>query len=244
MDLAQIAAEFQHHIFIDIETVAQYPRYENVSSPLQQHWLHKVQFLREFKEGIATVDELYEEKAGIYAEFGRIVCIGIGRLVYENDQLILNQKSIHYDDERQILIEFNKIIYQRSQLGKIIFVGHNIKEFDLPYICRRMIILGLPLPDVLQLSQKKPWEIPHQDTLELWKFGDYKHYVSLDLLANIFGLPSSKQEICGSDVGRVYWKDNNAKIICEYCLSDVYTTSLVYLHLKGYHPLSLSSHII
>lgn len=243
MELAQIASEFQHYIFIDIETVAQSKSLVDIPAPLQQHWLHKVQFLKEFKEGIADGATLYEQRAGIYAEFGKVVCIGLGRLVYEDDELILNQKSIQSDDEVALLTAFVKIVQQRSQLGKVVFVGHNIKEFDLPYICRRLLIHQLPIPEALQLAGKKPWEIPHQDTLELWKFGDYKHYISLDLLANILHIPSSKETISGADVGKVYWIDQNLSAISEYCLRDVYTTSLVYLHLKGYHQVALSSRI-
>lgn len=243
MELAQIASEFQHYIFIDIETVAQSKSLDEIPAPLQQHWLHKVQFLREFKEGLRDGATLYEEKAGIYAEFGKIVCIGLSRIVYENGELILNQKAIQSHDEVELLTAFLKIVQQRSQLGKVVFVGHNIKEFDLPYICRRLLVHQMPIPEVLQLAGKKPWEIPHQDTLELWKFGDYKHYISLDLLAHILQIPSSKESICGADVGKVYWVDQDLSAISEYCLRDVYTTSLVYLHLKGYHQVALSSRI-
>lgn len=239
MELAQIASEFQHYIFIDIETVAQSKSLDEIPAPLQQHWLHKVQFLKEFKEGLSDGATLYQEKAGIYAEFGKIVCIGLGRFVYEHGELVLHQKALQSDDEVALLESFLKIVAHR----KVVFVGHNIKEFDLPYLCRRLLVHQMPIPEALQLAGKKPWEIPHQDTLELWKFGDYKHYISLDLLAHILHIPSSKESICGADVGKVYWIDQNLAAISEYCLRDVYTTSLVYLHLKGYHQVALSSRI-
>jgi uncharacterized protein YprB with RNaseH-like and TPR domain len=111
--------------------------------------------------------------------------------------------------------------------------AHNGKEFDYPYLIRRILINGLEVPSILNLSGKKPWEVNHIDTMELWKFGDYKHYTSLELLATVFGISSPKDDINGSDVGRVYWQENDLQRIVKYCQKDVVTIVNLLLRFKG-----------
>ncbi len=224
---------FHKILIIDIETVPGKRNWNEVSEPLQKHWKHKSGLLSLSEEEAHDPAMSYAQRAGIYAEFGKIVCIGLGAIVQKGDTHILRMKALKNDNEIILLNDFCEIInnLNRQQRG-IIFCGHNIKEFDLPYICRRLLIHGIPLPACLQLSGKKPWEILHEDTLELWRFGDYKHYSSLDLLANCLDVPSSKTTMDGSQVANAYWVENRLDDIANYCLQDIYTTTMVYLRLK------------
>lgn len=216
-------------LFIDIETVSEYKSLEEVEEAKQKLWEHKAKFLANNNE---TSSELYESRASIYAEFGKIICIGFGYFKNENEQLIFKVKAFEENDEKALLQSFHTMIMQYfNDSRKYVFCGHNIKEFDLPYICRRMLIHGLPVPDVMETRNKKAYEIAHIDTMQLWKFGDYKNFTSLDLLANVLQVPSSKNDISGADVGSVYWLENNIKRIVEYCQRDVVTTARVYQRL-------------
>jgi DNA polymerase elongation subunit (family B) len=215
-------------LFLDIETVSGMPEYSELSEPFQKLWkLKSRQILRNYDEEIEDdeANALYSDKAGIFAEFGKIVCISVGIVVRDPDtkQLNLRLKSFANDDEAQLLQDFSQLVDQYyNNPNKHYFCGHNIREFDIPYLCRRLIINQLPLPRSLNIAGKKPWETKHLlDTLELWKFGDYKHYTSLHLLTNVFGISSPKEDIDGSEVGSVYWKENDLGRIAEYCEKDV-----------------------
>jgi len=236
-------ADFFEHLndilFLDIETISGAENLESLPLRMQEEWKKKALQLQRTDDREA--DELYFEKAGIYAEFGKIICIGVGYFTYkkEEDELIYRTKSYAGLTEHDTLLEFRDLLEKRDW----ILCAHNGKEFDIPYICRRMLINKLPLPEVLQLSGKKPWEIRHLDTLELWKFGDYKHYTRLDLLATIFDIPSSKEGIDGSMVNTVYYKEDGLDNIRKYCLRDVEVTARIYLGYQGL-PGDLSFEII
>ena len=221
-------------LFIDIETVPASKDFQSLSSELKEFWTEKAKYWQNVSDGSSNIDTVFEQKAGIYAEFSKIVCISIGRFHKEGESWKFAVKTIAHDDEPVLLLDFLSVLHKRQLLTpSFLFCGHNIKEFDLPFICRRLLINGFKIPNVLQLSGKKPWEVLHQDTLDLWKFGDYKHYISLALLAHLFAIPSPKDDICGSDVAKVYWHDNNLNRIATYCTKDVYTVAQVFLKLKG-----------
>lgn len=231
-------------LVIDIETVSGKRNFEELSAAMQAHWQHKATFFKNITETL-TPDSNYLNKAAIYAEFGKIVCIGLGFIDKEGKQVRI--KTLSDREEQKLLTEFCTLLDRLAQEheGNIVFCGHNIREFDLPYICRRILINGLLLPETLHLSGLKPWQVPHIDTLELWKFGDYKHYISLDLMAEILGIPSSKTDIDGSEVTRVYWEEDNLQRIADYCARDIFTTALVYLKLttqpvQGFEPVLVS----
>jgi predicted PolB exonuclease-like 3'-5' exonuclease len=218
-------------LIIYIETVAVEKNLENLSDELKKHWAHKATLLK-FEESTTEIEEKFALKAGIYAEFGKIICIGLG--IIDNTHKQIRIKKIANHNEEALLQEFLSIICKLELESKteIIFCGHNIKEFDLPYICRRATIHQLALPKALRLSGLKPWQVPHQDTLDMWRFGDYKHYTSLDLLATILKVPSSKTDIDGSEVNRVYWEEGSLERIADYCARDIFTTALVYIKLQ------------
>lgn len=219
-------------LIIDIETVSGQKNISDLKDALQEHWERKANFLKLEPVEVDNPNLSYFNRAGIYAEFGKIICIGIGFVNREQKQVRI--KSYANDNEAQLLADFLELIHKLEKEHKtnVIFCGHNIKEFDLPYICRRLIVSGFALPESLNLSGLKPWQINHQDTLELWRFGDYKHYTSLDLLAQVLDVPSSKTDIDGSEVNTVYWNDNDLNRIAAYCSRDIFTTALVYLRLK------------
>lgn len=224
--------EITKKIFIDIETVPTCSNFEELSEPMQNLWIKKSLAIKDNYDN--DPNTMYAQKAGIYAEFAKIVCISIGTFVLQNDNWILYLKSIYNHNEKTLLKEFSLLIDTYQTKNKdVVFCGHNIKEFDLPFICRRLIINALPLPASLQLSNKKPWEIQHIDTLELWKFGDFKNFTSLALIAEVLGIPTPKDDIDGSQVANVYWQENDLNRISKYCLKDVLTTAKVYLHLNG-----------
>ncbi len=219
-------------LIIDIETVSGAKNIADIKDALQKHWEHKASFLKLDVDEAANADVSYFNRAGIYAEFGKIICIGIGFVNREQKQVRI--KTLANEDETKLLAEFLELInkLEKEQKTNVVFCGHNIKEFDLPYICRRLMVNGFSLPESLNLSGLKPWQINHQDTLELWRFGDYKHYTSLDLLAQVLNVPSSKTDIDGSEVNTVFWNDNDLDRIANYCSKDIFTTALVYLRLK------------
>ncbi|MEO9965820.1 MAG: 3'-5' exonuclease [Reichenbachiella sp.] len=170
----------------------------------------------------------------MYSEFGKIICISVGILYRDaDDQLNIRIKAIRSHSERELLEEFVSLLHEKMDEPNIQLCGHNAKEFDIPYICRRMIINSIKLPSYLQISGKKPWEIKHLDTMEMWKFGDYKNYTSLALLAEILDVPSPKDDIDGSDVNRVYYLEDGLERISRYCNRDVLATAQVFLRLQG-----------
>lgn len=203
-------------LFLDIETVPQHETWNIVSEEEQKLYEAKTKYQR--KEEF-NAEEFYD-RAGIWAEFGKIICISVGYFVKNKERNQLRVTSFYSDDEKQILIDFKTMLETHFNNPKHVLCAHNGKEFDFPYIARRMIIHQIKLPEKLNLFGKKPWEVPHLDTLELWKFGDYKHYTSLKLLTHILGVPSPKQDIDGSEVANVYYKEKNLKRIVAYCERD------------------------
>lgn len=218
-------------LFLDIETVPQQISYEELPSDLKPLWDKKAGFLARNEE---TPDELYQ-RAGIYAEFGKIICISIGMLYPDNGRMSWNLrlKTFYNDNEKILLGEFIELLNSIALKKDIYLCAHNGKEFDFPYIARRILIHGLRLPKVLDTAGKKPWEVTHLDTLELWRFGDYKHFTSLNLLTAIFGIPSPKDDIDGSQVASVYWEERDLKRIVKYCEKDVVALVQLFLKYKG-----------
>ena len=210
---------------LDIETVPQYSTYNQVPDNLKLLWDKKTLYNR--KEETA---ENFYKSAGIWAEFGKIICISVG-IFTGGKNTGLRIKSFAGDDEREVLISFSKML--KGQPNTLVLCAHNGKEFDFPYLCRRMLIHGLMLPSQLEIAGKKPWEINHLDTMELWKFGDYKSYTSLNLLTTIFNIPTPKDDIDGSMVGDVYWKDNQLHRISTYCQKDVVATAQLLRRYRG-----------
>ncbi len=213
-------------LFLDIETVPAFPDFNALDETFQQLWIKKAAIIS--RDSDHTPEELYS-RAGIYAEFGKIICISVGMI---NDRT-LRIKSFASKNEKEILVSFSSMLAAHFNEENHYLCAHNGKEFDFPYICRRLLINGLPLPSVLQISGKKPWEIRHLDTMEMWKFGDYKNYTSLELLAAAFGIATPKDDIQGSEVYSVYWKDDDLDRIVIYCQKDVVTIAQLYLRYIG-----------
>lgn len=214
-------------ILLDIETVPSAPSFERLSSEWQMLWDAKIHAQRIADK---TAEELYN-RAGIYAEFGKIICISLGHFFKENNELYLKVKSYYGDDEKQLLDAFATLLNQCPR--DVLLCAHNGKEFDFPYLCRRMLINQIKLPYLLDTAGKKPWEVSHADTMELWKFGDYKNYTSLNLLAVALGISTPKDDIDGSKVAMVYWQDHDLERIRRYCEKDVVTIAQLLMRFKG-----------
>jgi len=226
-------------LFFDIETASNAPNYSLLESDLKSLWEHKAGYWLKSEQEKSDPDvftDLYSKKAGIYAEFGKVVCISMGILLMEKNIIKeLRLSSIFGEDEPKILSDFAKLTdkYFADPTNDYL-CGHNIKEFDVPFLSRRMIIHGVALPKMLDNAGKKPWETLHLiDTMEMWKFGDYKNYTSLKLLAHVLGIPSPKDDIDGSMVSNVFWEEKNLERIRNYCEKDVKTTVQVFLKLNG-----------
>lgn len=215
-------------LFLDIETVPQSEFFTDLPEEAQQLFADKTQYQR--KDDV-TPEEFYE-RAGIWAEFGKIICISVGYFTIKNAERQFRTKSI-IGEEKQLLEEFNDLVKTHFSNPAFVFCGHNIKEFDIPYMCRRMLINGINIPEKLQLFGRKPWEIPHLDTLELWKFGDYKHYTSLKLLTHVLNIPSPKEDIDGSEVRNVYYNEKNIERIAKYCERDVVAVAQIFLRMRN-----------
>lgn len=233
--------ELRDILFLDIETVAHTDDYNSLNERLKTQWARKANFFKRHSD--QSDEDLFHDRAGIHAEFGKVICISVGKFFdTESGELGLKTKVYSGHDEKALLLEFKSMI-EKMDSSTLRFCAHNGKEFDYPYLCRRFLIQGIPLPAPLNLSGKKPWDVQHLDTLELWKFGDVKHYTSLDLLATIFNIPSSKNNIDGSQVNFVYHKENGLDRISEYCRGDVVVLAQLFLRLKGY-PLIADANII
>jgi hypothetical protein len=226
-------------LFLDIECVSAQPSYDELDETFQELWHGKCRsLLRKSADEIIgeEVEAMYSQRSAIYAEFGKIICISVGIVVREKDskKLGVRLKSFAHHDEAQLLKDFCEMLTQfYNDPNKHFICGHNIKEFDIPYICRRLVVHQLPFPNLLQLHGKKPWEIKYLlDTMELWKFGDNKNFTSLKLLAAILGFPSPKDDIDGSQVGRVYWEEQDLERIALYCQKDVLATVQLLLRFK------------
>ena len=216
-------------LFLDIETVPEKEHWKELSEATQELFAKKTAYQR--KEEITP--ENFYERAGIWAEFGKIICISVAYFTEKDKKKTLRVTSFSGDDEKQILEDFKVLLQTHFNRAKHVLCAHNGKEFDFPYIARRMIIHQIELPSKLNLFGKKPWEVPHLDTMELWKFGDYKHYTSLQLLASILGIPSPKDDIDGSDVARVYYQEKDLERIVKYCEKDTVTLAQLLLRFNN-----------
>jgi 3'-5' exonuclease len=212
-------------LFLDIETVPGTSSYNLLDPLMQVLWDKKS---KQFRSAEQTSGDVYE-RAGIYSEFGKIICISVG-MIKEKNPFHFRLKSFYGDDEKSLLSDFSAMLSKFSKTNKeALLCAHNGKEFDYPYIARRMIINGLIIPDILDNAGKKPWEIKLLDTMDLWKFGDYKNYTSLDLLTSILGIPSPKDDIDGSMVAGVYYGEKDLERIVRYCEKDVLAIAQVLL---------------
>lgn len=214
-------------LFLDIETVPENSCFADLSEEKQKLWEAKSQYQR--KEDF-TPEEFYE-RAGIWAEFGKIICISVGHFSYKDGKRTFRTTTFH-GEEKQLLQDFRNLLDEHFNRPQHLLCAHNGKEFDFPYIARRMLIHSIELPNKLDLFGKKPWEVPHLDTLELWKFGDYKHYTSLKLLCHVLGIPSPKEDISGDEVCRVYYEEGDLDRIIRYCERDVVAIAQVILRLR------------
>lgn len=221
--------QLKNILVIDIETVPQYPSYNSMTDLWKELWSNKIKYRLKDNE----TPESYYCSAGIYAEFGKIVCISAGCFDVKDEFVEFRVKSYYGDDEKRILTEFYKTVSEKYNDSDKQLCAHNGKEFDYPYIVRRCLINGLPIPKILDNYGKKPWEVTLLDTMDMWKFGDYKSYTSLDLLATVFDITSPKDDISGEQVGEVYWEEKNLERIRTYCQKDVITVAQLLLRFKG-----------
>ena len=231
--------KLENILFLDIETVPQEASWDNVSENTKHLFEQKTAYQR--KEEIAVED--FYERAGIWAEFGKIICISVGYFVTQKNEKQLRVKSFFGADEKEILEGFKNLLDSHFNRNEHVLCAHNGKEFDFPYIARRGLINGLKIPSILDLAGKKPWEVNHLDTLHLWKFGDYKNYTSLNLLTTIFNIPTPKDDIDGSMVNEVYWKENDLERIANYCQKDVVALTQLFLRFKN-EPLISENNVI
>jgi len=216
-------------LFLDIETVPQEENWNQLSKETQELYDKKTQYQRKDE---FTVEEFYK-RAGIWAEFGKIICISVGYFVDVKKSKQLRLTSFFGDDEHKLLTDFKDLLDKHFVKESKVLCAHNGKEFDFPFIARRMIVHQIELPKKLNLFGKKPWEVPHLDTLELWKFGDYKHYTSLKLLTSILGIPSPKDDIDGSEVADVYYKEKNIQRVVSYCEKDTIAVAQILLRFNN-----------
>jgi uncharacterized protein YprB with RNaseH-like and TPR domain len=227
--------KLEHILFLDIETVPQFADYDSLDNPTKLLWEAKTKYQR--KENF-TPKEFYD-RAGIWAEFGKIICISVGYFKQKEDPINFRVTSF-YGEEGDILKDFKNLLETHFNKSNHLLCAHNGKEFDFPYIARRMVILGIDLPEKLNLFGKKPWEVPHLDTLELWKFGDYKTFTSLNLMAHVLGIPSPKNDITGNQVRDVFYKEKDIDRIVAYCEKDTVTVAQIILKLRNQNLLSAS----
>lgn len=221
-------------LFLDVETVPAVEHFEQLSPELQMLWQKKAERITRDDKEKHDIGELFFDKAGIYSEFGKIVCISAGffHTVESDGGPSFKCKAFYGDDEAALLRDFAQMLDKNFHKADQYLCGHNAREFDFPYIARRMLINQIPLPEILNIPGKKPWETTLLDTMDLWKFGDYKNYTSLALLAAVFHIPTPKDDIAGNDVARVYWKEKDIKRIAIYCNKDVVTTARVFLKFR------------
>ena len=216
-----------HVLFLDIETVPAMANFDDLEPEMQELWEQKTAYQR--KDEISPRD--FYERAGIWAEFGFIVCISVGYFYLKGNKRQFRVTTFS-GEEKELLMQFKDLLENRFRKPNFLLCAHNGKEFDFPYVARRMIVHRIPLPSKLNLFGKKPWEVPHLDTMELWKFGDFKHYTSLKLLARILGIPSPKEDMDGSMVRDTYYVEKDIHRIVAYCELDVITLAQVFLRLK------------
>ncbi len=220
-------------LFLDIETVRAADEFQQLDERWQKLWTNKTRFQRKEEE---SAEDFYLKRAAILAEFGKIVCISCGFFAIQEGKRVFRVKSFSGDNEKDLLWDFAEMLRKHFDQSYVL-CAHNGKEFDFPYLSRRMVVNGITLPELLNTSGLKPWEIRHLDTMEMWKFGDYKHYSSVSLLAALFDIPTPKDDIDGSMVGEVYWKEKNLKRIVEYCQKDTVTVARIFLKMENQAPL-------
>ena len=225
----QKKVKLENILFLDIETVPDSPDFHELPEKMQTLWEKKSEYFRKDNE---LAEDVYS-RAGIYAEFGRIVCVSVGMTYMKDQETHLRLKSFFGDNEKELLTNFNQLLEKISKKSDIFLCAHNGKEFDFPYLARRTLINGLKLPALLDVAGKKPWEVSFLDTMELWKFGDYKHFTSLDLLTTLFQIPTPKDDLDGSMVGETYWKDHDIERIVKYCEKDVQAVVQLFLRYQG-----------
>ncbi len=218
--------KIENILFLDIETVPAMPEFGQLDERMSKLWQKKAERIRQLETD--TVETLYP-RAGIFPEFGKIICISVGS--FRSGEFRL--KSFAGDDEAVLLKQFAFLLNSYYQKPEHMLCAHNGKEFDFPYMARRMLINGIKLPVILDTAGKKPWEVNHLDTMELWKFGDYKSYTSLDLLAAVFHIPTPKDDIDGSRVWEVYWIEKDLPRIVTYCCKDVLTVAQIFRRYRG-----------
>lgn len=227
---------FRNFLVIDIETASTFEDFNKLDPRMQSLWDKKASFMQNTEE--RSSEELYFDKGAIFAEFGKVICISVGVFTKEKDNAIgIRIKSFAFNSEREILNAFKKLLETKFESKYLRMIAHNGKEFDFPYLCRRMLVNEIEIPEALDIRDKKPWEINHIDTMELWKFGDRKNFTSLDLLAALFDVESSKDDIDGSQVNKVYYHEKNLERISKYCQRDVMVTAQVFLKLNGFQKI-------
>lgn len=221
---------FDKILFLDIETVPQTYAYQDLDDKTKELFNAKNRFAQNEEK---SFEMIYNEKGGILSEFGKIICISVGMMRNSTLGRTIRLKSFAHDDEETLLLQFKRLLEDHYNGHDHLLCGHNAKEFDFPYLCRRMLINGIGLPNILNLTGKKPWEIKHIDTMEMWKFGDYKAYTSLSLLCHVFEIPTPKDDITGADVARVYYEEKDLNRIRIYCEKDVIALIQLYLKMNG-----------
>ncbi|MDI1234878.1 MAG: 3'-5' exonuclease [bacterium] len=226
--------QLQDLLVLDLETVSQQKLFDDLDEEWQDLWARKAGAINNPE----IIPSKIYDRAAIYAEFGKIVCIGLGIFHHLDGELHLKVKSIHGHDEKVLLQEFVNLLNSKFNGPKHMMVAHNGKEFDFPYLCRRLLINGIDIPAILDVAGKKPWETNFIDTMELWKFGDYKNYTSLNVLAKCFGIPSPKDDIDGSMVGHTYWQQNDLERIATYCKKDIVTTAQLVVKFRNENLIS------
>jgi uncharacterized protein YprB with RNaseH-like and TPR domain len=210
-------------LFLDVETAPVVYNYKDLEPEMKKLWDNKFRFQT------TEAPEAHYKKAGIFAEYAKVICISVG---FFNEKTF-RIKSFYGHDEKQVLKDFAALLNTHYNRKDHLLCAHNGKEFDFPFLCRRMLLNAVKLPKALNITGKKPWEINHLDTMELWKFGDYKNYTSLNLLATIFQIPTPKDDIDGGDIARVYWEEKNLERIVTYCQKDVLTVARLLLRFMG-----------
>ena len=234
-----LKTNFKDILFLDIETVPEYEKWDLISDTTKELFAQKTAYQRKAE---IPLEEFYQ-KAGVWAEFGKIICISVGYFVEKETKKQFRTTSFFGDNESKILRNFKNLLDTHFNKQQHVLCAHNGKEFDFPFIARRMIVCQITLPKKLNLFGKKPWEISHLDTLELWKFGDYKHYTSLKLLTSILGIPSPKEDIDGSQVAQVYYQEKNLERIVKYCENDTIAVAQLLLRFNN-EPLLKENEII